>query len=128
MVLGDEGYFHTAVNHKNTFKCPITGEHTNTIEGLWGLAKQKSKSMKGINKKYLQDYLDEFSFRRIFANSPITLMGEMLFAIGKYWKDVGSVDNLDYTDLLYDTDDEYVQSDDAHLNPNPNGNGNANGN
>ena len=84
--------------------------------------------MKGINKKYLQDYLDESSFRRIFANSPITLVGEMLFAIGKYWKDVGSLDDLDYTDLLYDSDDELIESDDAHLNRNGNENQNANAN
>ena len=106
LVLGDSGYYHTAVNHKITFKCPITGEHTNTIEGLWALVKQKSKAMKGINKKYLQDYLDEFAFRRIFAKSSFTLMGEMLYAIGKYWREVGSVENLDYKDFLYDTDDE----------------------
>ena len=57
-------------------------------------------------------------------------MGEMLVAIGKYWKDVGSVANLDYTDLLYDSDDEYIDSDDAHLiqDGNENGNANANGN
>ena len=55
-------------------------------------------------------------------------MGEMLFAIGKYWKDVGSVANLDYTDLLYDSDDEYIDSDDAHLIQDGNEHENANAN
>ena len=61
---------------------------------------------KGIDPKYLQDYLDEFTFRRTFENSPISLFGEMLVAIATYWDQV--VDDFDYKDLLEDSDNERV--------------------
>ena len=112
VTLGDYGYAHRAVNHKKGFKCPLTGAHTNTIEGLWGCVKHKSKQMKGVNKKYIQDYLDEFTFRRIFSQSPMVgLFGEILYCIGKYWDKVGNIDNFDYSDLLIDESDDENEND-----------------
>ena len=69
--------------------------------------------MKGINKKYIQDYLDEFTFRRTFSKSPMVgLFGEILYCIGKYWDKVGNIDNIDYSDLWIDDDESDDENDD----------------
>ena len=46
---------------------PDSGAHTNTIEGLWGLAKKKLKSMCGTLYQHIPRYLDEFTWFRNFA-------------------------------------------------------------
>ena len=94
--------------HSRTFVDPLTEANTQKIEGLWDLVKQKFKAMKGIDPKYLQDYLDEFTFRRTFENSPITLFGEMLLTISRYWNQVGNMDDFDYVDLLEEDGRERV--------------------
>ena len=58
--------------------------------------------MKGVHHEYIQDYLDEYSFRRTFKVSPITLMGELMVSIVRYWRQVGDLDNIQYSDLLND--------------------------
>ena len=108
LILGEYGYDHLAVNHSRTFVDPLTGANTQKIEGLWALVKQQFKAMKGIDPKYLQDYLDEFTFRRTFENSPITLFGEMLLTISRYWNQVGNMDDFDYVDLLEEDGRERV--------------------
>ena len=45
LVLGNLGFNHRAVNHSDSLACPLTGAHTNTIEGLWALVKRKMKRM-----------------------------------------------------------------------------------
>lgn len=62
-TLGQMGYPHETVTHK-------TGEyvrgpvHTNTIEGFWGQVKRSIKgTYHAVSRKYLQSYLDEFSYR-----------------------------------------------------------------
>ena len=55
LILGEYGYDHLAVNHSRTFVDPLTGANTQNIEGLRAIVKQKFKSMKGIDPKYLQD-------------------------------------------------------------------------
>lgn len=59
-----KGYDRQSVNHHLLEY--VRGEvHTNTIEGFWS---QLKRSMDGtyhaVSKKYLQSYVDEFSFRR----------------------------------------------------------------
>ncbi len=66
--LATEGYRHFEVNHSLEFSTP-EGIHTNTIEGLWGLVKQRISRMHGL-KSYdrLAAHLDEFSYRQIYSN------------------------------------------------------------
>ncbi|ETP14255.1 hypothetical protein F441_10796 [Phytophthora nicotianae CJ01A1] len=55
------------VNHSLNFVDPITGTHTSTIEGLWETRiKRHIKSMRGMTKKRLDEYLDEYLWRSWF--------------------------------------------------------------
>lgn len=60
-------YKHQWVNHTENFVDPMTGAHTNTIEGLWEVhIKRHIKSMRGMEKKHLDGYIDEFMWRSWF--------------------------------------------------------------
>ncbi|CAB9517970.1 Inherit from opiNOG: protein Hydra magnipapillata [Seminavis robusta] len=56
-------YEHQRVNHEAGFKNPVTGVHTNTIEGTWFAMKRLVHERKR-NKKQLQGCLFEFIWRR----------------------------------------------------------------
>lgn len=60
--LEDAGFSHGAVNHSREFKS-VDGVCTNTIEGVWGLVKNRIRSMHGIREEHLQGVLDEFMYR-----------------------------------------------------------------
>ncbi|KAG0436945.1 hypothetical protein DMUE_3960 [Dictyocoela muelleri] len=64
--LDEKGYQHYTVNHKYNFVNPVSGKHTQLIEGLCNLAKKKIHRDFGINRKNLQKYLDLFALRRCF--------------------------------------------------------------
>ena len=57
------GYEHKRINH--SAKVYVAGEvHTNTIEGFWSLVKRGIGGVyHSVIAKYLQSYLDEYSFR-----------------------------------------------------------------
>ncbi len=57
------GYTHTTVNHRALEY--VNGiAHTNTIEGFWGQLKRSiDGTYHSVSPKYLQTYLNEFSFR-----------------------------------------------------------------
>lgn len=66
-----EKYQHRRVNH--TQKVYVSGDvHTNTIDGFWSLVKRGIGGVyHSVSAKYLQSYLDEYSFRynrREFGN------------------------------------------------------------
>jgi transposase-like protein len=61
--LRNIGYKHKTVNHKKYFKDPITGVHTNTIEGTWCALKQ-SIVPRNRTKKDLILYLREYHWRK----------------------------------------------------------------
>ncbi len=72
------GFNHEAVNHwKKEFARGIV--HTNTIEGYWS---QLKRSLNGtyhsVSPKYLQNYLDEFSFRYSLRTSPVPVFYHLL--------------------------------------------------
>jgi transposase len=56
-------YVHKRINHSE--KVYVIGDiHTNTIEGFWSLVKRGIGGVyHSVSKKYLQTYLDEYSFR-----------------------------------------------------------------
>lgn len=62
--LHQYGYKHLFVKHTDHFKGK-DGACTNTIEGLWGVLKQRIARMHGIDSSKLDLYLGEFTFRYI---------------------------------------------------------------
>jgi transposase-like protein len=61
--IQDGNYTHRRINH--TAKVYVMGDiHTNTIEGFWSLLKRGIGGVyHSVSQKYLQTYLDEYSFR-----------------------------------------------------------------
>jgi transposase-like protein len=67
------GYQHRRINHSAGIY--VMGDiHTNTIEGFWSLVKRGISGVyHSVSKKYLQTYLDEYTFRynRRTENQPM---------------------------------------------------------
>lgn len=61
--LPRRGYVHERVNHQQNVY--VSGDvHTNTIDGFWSLVKSGIRgSHHSVSAKYLQHYLDEYTFR-----------------------------------------------------------------
>ena len=61
--LAAKGYIHRRINHSAGIY--VMGDvHTQTIEGFWSLLKRGIGGVyHAVSKKYLQTYLDEYSFR-----------------------------------------------------------------
>ncbi|KAG0435503.1 hypothetical protein DMUE_4699 [Dictyocoela muelleri] len=62
--LENKGFNHYTVNHKYNFVNPMTGKHTQLIEGLWNLAKKKIHHDFGINRQCVQKYLDTYAWKK----------------------------------------------------------------
>ena len=63
------GYEHARIQHR--IKIWVSGDvHTNTIEGFWSLFKCGVRGVyRHISRKYLQHYVDEYSFRYNYRHS-----------------------------------------------------------
>lgn len=60
-------YTHHCVNHSVNFVDPLTGAHTNRIEGVWEVKiKARIKSERGMKKTVLPGILDECLWRTWF--------------------------------------------------------------
>jgi hypothetical protein len=61
--MEDKSYQHRRINHSS--KVYVMGDvHTNTIEGFWSLVKRGIGGVyHQVSQKYLQSYLNEYSFR-----------------------------------------------------------------
>jgi hypothetical protein len=59
----DKRFEHYQVNHDLYFVDPQTRVHTNSIESMWRQVKCGIDKNKGVNRDYLQSYLDEFCWR-----------------------------------------------------------------
>jgi len=61
--FAQEGYAHKRINHSE--KVYVVGDvHTQTIDGFWSLIKRGIGGVyHQVSKKYLQTYLDEYTFR-----------------------------------------------------------------
>lgn len=72
------GYEHKRVHHAS--KVYVIGTaHTNSIEGFWSLVKRGINGVyHAVSDKYLQSYLDEYSFRFNRRQNGATIFGEML--------------------------------------------------
>jgi len=76
--LHELNYQHDVVFHNREFVTD-TGVHTNTIEGLWGLMRQRIGSMHGLKtRERLAAHLDEFSFRQNFKDETGSIWNQWL--------------------------------------------------
>jgi transposase-like protein len=70
-TLGRRGYSHTTVNHSKLEYVRGTA-YTNTIEGFWSQLKRSiDGTYHAVSPKYLQSYVDEFTFRYNHRLQPI---------------------------------------------------------
>lgn len=61
--IADIGIWHRVVNHTLHFKDPVTGVHTNTIEGMWQSLKHRVPRQ-AMSLDRVNPYLWEFMWRR----------------------------------------------------------------
>jgi transposase-like protein len=77
------GYVHRRIKHAQ--KVYVQGDvHTNTIEGFWSLVKRGIGGVyHSVSAKYLQSYLDEYSFRYNRRSSGNLIFSAMLLRVGE---------------------------------------------
>jgi transposase-like protein len=76
-TLGKKGYTHAAVNHEN-HQWAIGIHSTNSIEGFWSHLKRGISSTHcAVSPNYLQNYVDEFSFRFNNRHEPAQMFQRM---------------------------------------------------
>ena len=77
------GYQHRRINHSQ--KVYVSGDvHTNTIEGFWSLVKRGIGGVyHSVSAKYLQSYLDEYSFRYNRRDSGNLVFSSILQRVGE---------------------------------------------
>ncbi len=77
------GYQHQRINHSR--KIYVCGNvHTNTIEGFWSLVKRGIGGVHhSVSGKYLQSYLDEYSFRYNRRDSGNLIFSSILERVGE---------------------------------------------
>jgi transposase-like protein/ribosomal protein L37AE/L43A len=81
--LSNYGYKHKEVNH--SAKQYVKGNvHTNTIEGFWSQLKRSiNGTYHAVSPKYLQNYVNEFSYRYETRHYPDSLFSPILLKAGK---------------------------------------------
>ena len=90
----DKNYTHKQVNHSLHFVGP-DGTHTQKIESQWCVMKMNIKRMRGVNRDYLQSYLDEHCWRHNNGlKNKLDCFEEVCEAIGRRWKPVDNVTDL----------------------------------
>jgi transposase-like protein len=72
------GYQHRRINHSAGVY--VSGDvHTNTIEGFWSLIKRGiGGTHHAVSQKFLQSYLDEYSFRYNRRDVPEPMFKQIL--------------------------------------------------
>ncbi|CAF0714116.1 unnamed protein product, partial [Brachionus calyciflorus] len=80
------GYKHFKVNHTKNFVNPTTGKHTQLIECLWNVAKQKiMRQSRGTSHENLPSHLAEQWFRSISPNSGHLVFKKILEFVRDYY-------------------------------------------
>jgi transposase-like protein len=77
------GYSHAIINHSK-MKYAVGDIHTNTIEGFWSQLKRSiNGTFHAVSPKFLQMYVDEFSFRYSYRNYSQPLFDVLLLRVAK---------------------------------------------
>ncbi len=106
----DKNFTHKMVNHSLHFVDPTTGTHTNTIESMWKTCKMKIKQMCGVDRRYVQHYLDEFVWRYSNYADRTTLFDCIIKTIPSTYasKNENIINEKDFDDL---SDVSYMSED-----------------
>lgn len=77
------GYYHRRINH--AIKQYVRGKtHVNTIEGFWSQLKISIHgTYHAVSPKYLQQYVNEFSYRYSKRDNPVSLFFPMIARAGQ---------------------------------------------
>ena len=67
--VGISGYTHQTVNHSENFVDPVTGAHTQSVEGHWSCTKRmmRKQGVMNTSSNLFPTYLIEFLWRRRFG-------------------------------------------------------------
>ena len=85
----DKKYTQKMVNHSINFVDPSDRSiHTQKIESIWRVAKRKFKSMGGVDRKYLDSYLTEFTWRYSNNNNHMEVFEKLITLIPKHFSKV----------------------------------------
>ena len=103
------------VNHSLHFVDPQTGVHTNNIESTWKTCKIKIKQMAGVDRKYVQEYLDEFVWRYSNYADRDALFDCIIPIIVNFYESVDD-DKIDENDLDYLSDVSDMSEDEEEQN------------
>ena len=76
------GFQHWSVNHTYTFRDPLTGWHSNTIENTFGVCKFDIRRHKGIPASELQSHLDAWCFKRNTEAMDQNYWEQLLMVVG----------------------------------------------
>jgi transposase len=79
-------YSHKTLNHKKNFKDPKDGTHTNKIERLWFELKEMKRRRRGFKIDHLEDYIQEFIWRRNILSKSENKFFEVLSLAKHYLK------------------------------------------
>jgi len=83
-ALPGSGYGHKRVHHSANVYVKADA-HTNGIEGFWSLVKNGIRGVNhSVSAKYLQTYLDEYSFRYNRRHDVTPMFESILKQVEKY--------------------------------------------
>ncbi|CAF0978825.1 unnamed protein product [Brachionus calyciflorus] len=92
-------------NHDLYFVDPKTGCHTNGIESVWCSGKVHIKSMRGVSRKYLTSYIDEFIWRKNECETRTDASDAILESLADQYNDVELVELFENLSTKTDTED-----------------------
>ncbi len=83
--VGISGYTHQTVNHSENFIDPVTGAHTQSVEGHWSCTKRmmRKQGVMNTSSNLFPTYLIEFLWRRRFG--ALDLLEKLLESIAEQY-------------------------------------------
>ena len=84
-TLRDEGYEYSIVVHKEEF-VNDEGKNTNSVESIWAQMKNWIRSMHGLRREHLNNYICEFMFRyNLCGSTRASCMNHLLENIAEFY-------------------------------------------